>query len=267
MTTTVAVCQFAAGTDIDTNTATCTGLVADAAAAGARLVVLPEAAMYHDPGRTSTRPVGQRLDGPFVGAVAQAAKAHGVDVIVGMSETLAEGGRTSNTLVALSDTGELRGVYRKIHLYDAFGYRESEKVRPADIGRPLLLDLDGLSVGALTCYDLRFPEAFRWVVDAGAELVVLPAAWAVGPAKEAHWATLLAARAIENTVYVAAAGQTGPVSCGQSRIVDPMGVTVACAGEQPGHAVGPVDRARVAAVREFNPSLANRRFGVVPLTS
>jgi len=264
MSATVAVCQFSAGTDIDANTRTSIDLIASAAAAGADLAVLPEAAMYYDPTHSSKQAVGQDVDGPFVTAIADAAKAHGVTTVVGMSETLEGNQRTSNTLVAISDTGELRGLYRKIHLYDAFGYRESDTVQPADIGQPLVFDLDGLSVGALTCYDLRFPEVFRWVVDAGAELVVLPAAWAVGPAKEAHWATLIAARAIENTIYVAAAGQTGPTSCGQSRIVDPMGVTVACAGEQPGMVAGVVDPARVSGVRRVNPSLTNRRFAVAP---
>jgi deaminated glutathione amidase len=267
MPVTVAVCQFAAGTDIDANTATCTQLIGASAAAGAQLAVLPEAAMYHDPARTEQYPAAQSLDGPFVTAIAEAAKEHSIAAVVGMFEPLEGTDRRSNTLVAVSDTGEQLGVYRKIHLYDAFGFRESDTISPADIGSPLLFDVGGVRVGALTCYDLRFPETFRWVVDAGADLVVLPAAWVAGPAKEAHWATLIAARAIENTVYVAAAGQTGPVSCGQSRVVDPMGVTVCSAGEQPGIAVAPVDTARIAAVRAVNPSLANRRFTVGPASA
>ncbi|NYJ76488.1 carbon-nitrogen hydrolase family protein [Allobranchiibius huperziae] len=259
----VAVCQFSATTDIDANTRTCADLIASAAATGARLAVLPEAAMYFDPAHTTPQLVGQSIDGPFISAVAEAAKSHGITVVVGMFEVLKGDHRCSNTLVAVSDIGEIVGTYRKIHLYDAFGYRESDTVQPADITHPLVFEVNGLSVGALTCYDLRFPEVFRWVVDGGAQLVVLPAAWAVGPAKEAHWTTLLAARAIENTIYLAAAGQTGPVSCGQSQIVDPMGITVACAGEQPGVATGPVDPARVTAVRRINPSLGHRRFAVV----
>lgn len=264
MTVNVAVGQFAAGTDISVNTSRCIELIAAAAAAGAHLAVLPEAAMHFDPVHTIHSPQGESIDGPFVAAIAQAAKKHGIATIVGMSERLDGQTSDSNTLVALTAEGELAGVYRKIHLYDAFGYRESDTICAGDIGAPLVFDLGGVTVGALTCYDLRFPEAFRWVVDAGAQLVALPAAWAAGPAKEQHWITLLQARAIENTVYVAAAGQTGPVSCGQSAIVDPMGVVIACAGEAPGVAVGHVDAQRVAAVRRLNPSLDNRRFAVTP---
>jgi len=260
----VAVCQFAAGTDVPANTERCIELLAAAAAGGAELAVLPELAMHFDPTHSTLGPHGESIDGPFVSAVAQAAKAHGIAALVGMTERLDGHTSDSNTLVALTPEGELAGVYRKIHLYDAFGYRESDTIRAADISAPLLFDVGGVTVSALTCYDLRFPEAFRWVVDAGAEVVALPAAWAAGPAKEDHWSTLLRARAIENTIYIAGAGQVGPVSCAQSMIVDPMGVVAACAGEAPGVAIAPVDPARVADVRRVNPSLANRRFTVTP---
>jgi predicted amidohydrolase len=169
-----------------------------------------------------------------------------------------------NTLLAVSATGDVLGSYRKIHLYDAFGYRESDDYLPGDIGQPLIFTVEDVTVGALTCYDLRFPEAFRWLTDAGTDLVAVPSAWIVGPAKEHHWGTLVAARAIENTIYLAAADQTGPASCGQSIIVDPMGTVIAGAGERPGLAVADIDPQRIAEVRTTNPSLANRRFTVAP---
>lgn len=262
----ISVCQFTAGIDVEANLKSCLDLLTSSAEAGADLLVLPEAAMVFDPQKEKAgTPLGQPVDGPFMTRLSQAAKEHGVAVVVGITERLDGDARDSNTLVAISKTGERLGVYRKIHLYDAFGYRESETVRPGDITEPLVFDLDGTKIGALTCYDLRFPEAFRWVVDAGADVIALPAAWAVGPMKEEHWNTLLRARAIENTVYLAAAGQTGPVSCGQSAIIDPMGVTVVSAGEQPGnYAIGAVSPERLAAVRMVNPSLGNRRFTVAP---
>ena len=273
----IAVCQFAAGTDVAENTRTCVALIGRAAEQGADLAGLPEASMYFDPKHTDgPGPHGQRLDGPFAAAIADAASSGGIAVLAGMLETAVGdtagdtdapdgAARDFNTLIAISARGERIGQYRKIHLYDAFGFRESNLYLAGAIEAPLLFDVAGVTVGALTCYDLRFPEAFRWVVDAGADVVALPAAWIAGPAKEQHWATLLAARAIENTVYVAGAGQTGPVCCGQSMIVDPAGAVVAGAGAAPGIAIADIDPQRVAAVRATNPSLANRRFTVMPV--
>jgi predicted amidohydrolase len=261
----VAVCQFAAGQDVSANAARCADLVGDAAAAGAHLAVLPEVSMYFDPRHQGgPGPHGQALDGPFVTAVADAAARSGIAVLVGMLEAAPGESRDYNTVLALSNQGERLGSYRKIHLYDAFGYRESDDYLPGEIDKPLTFTIGEITVGALTCYDLRFPEAFRWITDAGADLVALPSAWIAGPAKEHHWSTLVAARAIENTVYVAASDQTGPVSCGQSIVVDPMGTVIAGAGERPGVAVADVDPERITAVRRINPSLANRRFAVVP---
>ncbi len=262
----IAVCQFAAGLDVGQNTDQCRHLIAGAASAGADLAVLPEVSMYFDPRRADgPGPHGQSLDGPFVAAITQAAQSAGIAVIVGMVETAPDDRRDFNTLVAVSPDGERLGIYRKIHLYDAFGYAESDSYLPGRIQEPLVFPVNDVTVGAVTCYDLRFPEIFRWVVDAGADVVAVPAAWIVGPAKEHHWSTLLAARAIENTVYIAAADQTGPASCGQSAVLDPMGTVIASAAERPGIAVGTVDPARITAVRQINPSLANRRFGVAPV--
>lgn len=266
----VAVGQFAAGTDIGANLDACRGLIADAAARGAELVVLPEVAMYFDPQHVDPPGMhGQTVDGPFAQAMGRAAKEHGVAVIVGVVEAVpgvAEASeRDFNTVLVFGADGSRRGQYRKIHLYDAFGFRESDVYRPGPMEAPATVTVGGVRVAVLTCYDLRFPEAFRWVVDAGAELVVLPAAWMAGPAKEDHWTTLLRARSIENTIYVAGAGQTGPLCCAQSAVIDPMGVVLASAGEAPGVAVAEVDPGRIAAVRAKNPSLENRRFSVVPV--
>lgn len=260
----IAVCQFAAGTDLAENLGASMTLIGRAAAAGADLAILPEVAMYFDPRHSEgPGPHGQSLDGPFFREISAAAASAGIAVIAGMLESPEDGGtRDYNTLIAVSAAGERLGHYRKIHLYDAFGFRESDIYLPGEIGKPLLFDVAGVRVGALTCYDLRFPETFRWVVDAGADVVALPSAWIVGPGKERHWSTLLAARAIENTVYVAGAGQTGPVSCGNSMVLDPTGAVLAGAGAEPGIAVAEIDTERIAAVRATNPSLANRRFDV-----
>ncbi len=265
MSISIAVCQFAAGPDVEANTEVCRTLIAAAAAQDADLAVLPEASMYYDPHRAEAgRTHGQPTDGPFAQSMAEAAEQHRIAVLVGMYEQSDDPDRDLNTVLAFSANGEPTGAYRKIHLYDAFGQRESDTLVPGTIDHPVLLDIKGVTVGVLTCYDLRFPEAFRWVTDAGAEVIAVPSAWAAGPAKEDHWRTLVKARAIENTVYVAAAGQTRPLSCGQSLIVDPMGVELVNAGLEPRVASAVIDPQLIAAVRRVNPSLANRRFEVRP---
>lgn len=266
MTVTVAVAQFATDLDKDANRKLVEDAFTSAADAGARLVVTPENSMYADFAKVNLADTTwpEPLDGPFVTAVREAARATGVAGVVGFSETIPSETRASNTLVGVDGSGELLGVYRKVHLYDAFGYRESDTIVPADIADPLTFELDGITFGAMTCYDLRFPESARRLVDAGATAFIVPAAWAVGPGKEDHWATLVRARAIENTAYVLASGQTGPNCTGHSIIVDPMGTVLAGAGERPGLAAAPLSVERITSVRQVNPSLANRRFSVVP---
>src|ERR1017187_6018232 len=114
-------------------------------------------------------------------------------------------GRVYNTTVGYDSQGSLTAAYRKIHLFDALGYRESQVVAPG--GEPLVARLGGLTIGFLTCYDVRFPELARTLAARGADLLVIPAAWASGLFKEEHWSTLVRARAIENTVWVAASSQ------------------------------------------------------------
>ncbi len=263
----VAAAQFEAGTDVEANRLAVTELIATAAPTG-DLVVLPENAMYSDPGKTQPDVCySETVDGQFVAALMKSAANSGVHIVCGMTETNADDPRRPfNTLVYINSQGQLVDVYRKIHLYDAFGYKESDKVTAARIDRPLMFEIAGIKVGAATCYDLRFPEIFRWIADEGADLIALPAAWASGPAKEFHWETLLRARAIENTIYMVGSGQTGPSCAGHSMIVDPMGVTIASAGEAAGAvASGIVSSDRIESVRATNPSLKGRRFGVTPL--
>ncbi|WP_055551734.1 carbon-nitrogen hydrolase family protein [Streptomyces sp. NBRC 110028] len=256
--------QFGATTDKAANLEAAAALIGQAAARGSQLVVLPENAMYSNPDpEADITPHTEHIDGPFATAISTLASQHGIAVVAGMTETPPTGAdRPSNAVLAVDRKGDPLGVYRKVHLYDAFGYRESDRVQ-AHAPSPLLFDLEGVTFGVMTCYDLRFPEMARFLVDAGATALVVPAAWVVGPAKEDHWTTLVRARAIENTAYVLACGQTGPVCTGQSLIVDPMGHVAASGGEAPGVASADIDQARVAAVRARNPSLANRRFRVV----
>jgi predicted amidohydrolase len=254
--------QFAATTDKALNREEIQRLVADAAKGSEppALVVLPEASM-HDFGAHDLPlgPIAEPLDGPFVDWLADLARTAGCTIVAGMFEPSGDDRRPYNTLVAVGSDGDVVASYRKIHLYDSFGYRESDRLLSGD-GDPVTFVVDGMRVGLMTCYDLRFPEVGRALVDTGAQVFLVPAAWLRGPLKEDHWLTLLKARAIENTVYVVGAAQTGPHYCGGSVVVDPMGVVVAAAGEEPGLVSAEVSSARLKTVRERNPSLANRRL-------
>lgn len=260
----IAVAQFAAGTDKDENLAAVRTLVGAAAAGGAAVVIAPEYAMYTAPlidDRLITS--AEPLDGPFVSGVRAIAAQFGVHLVVGVNEELADDDHVSNTLVAAAPDGTLAAVYRKLHLYDAFGFRESDVIRAGAATEPATFTVDGLTVGMQTCYDLRFPEVTRRIVDAGADVVALPAQWIPGPLKEDHWTTLVRARAIENTVYVAAADQPARNGSGNSMIVDPMGVVLASLGERTGTACAEASAERIAEARERNPALTLRRFTVV----
>jgi predicted amidohydrolase len=225
------------------------------------LVVFPEvfARDFGKPG-SDVGSYAEPLDGPFVTRLGELAAAHDVTLVAGMFEVSDDPTRPFNTLVVVDPTG-LRATYRKIHLYDSFGYRESDRLSAGDLV-PVVVDVRGWNVGLMTCYDLRFPELARALVDGGADLLVVPAAWVAGERKVDHWRTLLRARAIENTAYVAAAAQPGPRYCGHSMIVGPDGDVLAEAGQdEDGTGVfSGVNRPHLAAVRSTNPSLANRRL-------
>lgn len=261
----LAVAQFAPGVHKDQNLAAAAKLVGEAAARGARVVVLPEYTMFCAK-RMDERFVesAEALDGPFLAGLADVARQHRVHLVAGVNERIDAADRISNTLVALDQEGAVTATYRKIHLYDAFGFTESAVVRPGAIEAPETFVVDGLTFGMQTCYDVRFPEVTRRLADAGADVLALPAEWVPGPLKEDHWTTLVRARAIENTLYVAAAAHCAPTGAGNSMLVDPMGVVVASLGEGTGVATGPASAERIAEVRAKNPALALRRFDVVP---
>jgi predicted amidohydrolase len=248
---------MAAGLDPHENLATIYRLTGDLD--DADLIVAPEAVM-HDFGLPTTAlgPVAQPLDGPFVAGLAEVARKHQATVVAGMFERSADPERPYNTLVALRPDGSMAATYRKVHLYDSFGYRESDRLLAGE-PVPAVVDVGRLRIGLMTCYDLRFPEHARALVDAGADAFVVPSAWVRGPLKEDHWDTLVRARAIENTVYVAAAAQCGRTYCGRSMLVDPLGVAVAAAGDAETVVRGELDPGVIAAARERNPALQHRR--------
>lgn len=222
------------------------------------LVVLPEASArdFGEPG-SDLAPYAEPLDGPYVGALRALAHRRRTTVLAGMFETAADPARPYNTLV-LTD-GDRITTYRKIHLYDSFGQRESEQITPGPL-TPALTEVGSLQVGLMTCYDLRFPELARALSAAGAEVLVLPAAWVAGPGKVEQWRTLVRARAIENVCWVVAAAQPGPRYCGHSMVVSPTGVVLAEAGEGEELLTATITSEAVSDARRRNPSLSNRRL-------
>ncbi len=257
----VALCQLAVTKDPKTNLERARAAVAEAAAGGARLAVLPEATLVRF-GRDALA-AAEPLDGPFVSGLAEAAREHGVAVLAGVFEPSGDG-RVYNTAVAIEADGSLAGSYRKIHLFDSFGGRESELVRPGDT--PVVVGLAGLRLGLVTCYDVRFPELARRLVDLGAEAFAVIAAWGSGPMKEDHWVTLVRARAIENTMWTIAVGQAPApefrdgFGVGRSMLVDPMGVVRTDLGPDAAVRVAELDLAATERVRAVLPCLEHRRL-------
>jgi predicted amidohydrolase len=262
----VAVAQFAPGADKAENLETIRSLAVQAAERGASLVVFPEYSSYFaNPLGSDYLVAAEPVTGPFVRKLGALAAELGIHIVAGLVESAEGSDRFRNTLVAVSPAGELVASYRKLHLYDAFGARESDWIREGAIEEPQTFSVGGITVGLQTCYDIRFPEATRRLVDAGAELVLVPAEWVRGPLKEHHWRTLVTARAIENTIYIAAADHTPPIGVGTSLVVDPMGVALVTLAENQDVAVAWIAPERLEAVRRVNPALALRRFGVHPL--
>lgn len=244
--------QAASSRDVDGNRA----LLAELAPAGADLVVFPEAFARDFGSGEDVSDTAEALDGPFAAELSRVAAERGSTLVAGMFERSGDVARPWNTLLV---RGAVDASYRKIHLYDSFGYKESDRLS-AGATEPVVVDIGDFRVGLMTCYDLRFPELARRLVDAGAEVIVVPAAWVAGERKVDHWRTLVRARAIENTVWVVASGQPGPRYTGHSMVVDPLGDVVVEAGVEPTVITATVTREALAAARHTNPSLANRRL-------
>lgn len=243
--------------------------IEQAAHKGAGLVIFPEgvtAADMNNPDLVSL--AAQPLDGPMLQQIlAKSAEFPEITammtVFVPHGDNWQSGDKVSNTLIAIR-AGKIISKYNKLHLYDAFSMKESDHMIAGN-EIPPLVDVNGVKVGMMICYDVRFPELARALTLAGADLLVLPAAWVRGPLKEMHWNVLVQARAIENTVYVAAVGEVGPRNIGMSQLVDPMGVALTNVGEIQGMQFAEIDTDRIAAVREKLPCLQNRRFAEMKL--
>ena len=252
----ISICQFAPGRDVRENLDTIAELAREASAGGADLAVFPEASMYHVMSPAAElQAAAEPLDGRFVQALTELARSLRMILVVGMYE-LRDGEKPYNTVVAVGPEG-LVARHRKFLVYDAFGFLESDYVEVAEPAVDTFA-LGDFTVGLITCYEVRFPEVARALVDAGADVLLISSAWPIAQAKEDHFMTMVRARALENTVYVAASGDCSPTMVGRSHVIDPLGYQLAGLGNEVGHAECVLDPARLVRARQTLPVLAQR---------
>jgi predicted amidohydrolase len=267
-----AAVQLTAKADKAANLEKADRLVRQAAADGAELVVLPEkwtALGTGDDLRAAAEPIGA---GAATAWAANIARELGIDLVAGsISERIDGEDKLRNTSLHYGPDGELKAAYRKIHMFDVevggVEYRESDNEDPGDEA-VLTATSDGVEIGLTVCYDLRFPELYRTLALAGAEVLTVPSNFTERTGRD-HWEVLLRARAIENGAWVLAPGQSGgppgQPAFGRSMVIDPWGTVVAQASDGVGIVRADVETDRVAAVRRQIPSLANRRSNTYQL--
>jgi deaminated glutathione amidase len=264
----IALAQILSGTDPAANLALVRDYTDQAADAGAKLVVFPEATMCRF--GVPLRPIAEPIDGPWADGVRRIATNAGITVIAGMF-TPTDDGRVTNTLIAAGPgtPNDPDAHYDKIHLYDAFGFTESRTVAP---GRePVVITVDGIRVGLSLCYDIRFPALYTELARRGAQLIAACASWGSGPGKLEQWTLLARARALDSMSYVAAVGQADPGSTltgpgtgsgaptgvGGSLVVSPLGEVIAAAGAQPQLVAADIDVDKVDKARDSIAVLRN----------
>jgi predicted amidohydrolase len=262
----VAAVQLNSTADRVANLTAADRLARAAVAAGAKLIVLPEKWTVIG-SEQDLRAGAELLDGPAISWAREIARELRVDLVAGsIAERVPNRDKLANTSVHVNPQGEIKAVYRKVHMFDVDidgrSYRESAVEEP---GEEIVLSetADGVELGLSICYDLRFPELYRILAVRGARVIALPAAFTL-PTTRDHWETLVKARAIENQTFVIAANQVGPHpgglrSGGRSMIVDPWGVVLAQVPDREGYVVAELDLARQREIRAQLPALANRR--------
>lgn len=262
MSLTVAVAQTNPGGDLAQNFDTIRAFTKRAADQGAALVVFPEEAMLlaEDDIKERFPEILPDAWPQFESLIKELATTHDIAIIAAGYEPTEAGVGAYNTIVAYNRTGKKLAHYHKVHLYDAYSYKESEYVNHGS-DLPPIIEIDGVRIGIANCYDLRFPELFRSLADRGVDVIALSAAWVSGPGKEDHWNVLSSARAIENVSWFLASGTVSEDTVGLSKIVDPLGVTVASLnGHDEGLIIADLDETRTSRAREILPALQNRRM-------
>lgn len=260
----IAVAQVKSSTIKQENLRTALDFIKDAKSNGAELIAFPEFLMAFSPASQSAEELSrlaESVNGSFVTSLRDAAKASGISVVATIYEACSVANRVYDTAAWIDAGGRIVSVYRKLHLYDAFGFKESDKFLPGDNVAPVV-ELAGNRFGVMICYDLRFPEMARMLTLLGANAIVAPSGWVQGDLKVEHWHTMIKARALENGCYVVAPGQVGNIYIGHSTVVDPLGRTVVDLGEKEGVDFLDLDLNLLNETREKLPLLKNRRTDV-----
>ena len=262
----VALAQMRASPDKGENLERITSYIARAASRGAAMCAFPEFMMFYTSSRQTPRQLAamaEDADGDFVTSVCRAAADNRIEVVGSFYERSGRRDRVYDTSFVADARGRLASTYRKIHLYDALGFKESAKMRAGSrIAKPVRTRAGTL--GMMICYDLRFPEMSRSLAASGSEILVAPSAWVRGSMKELHWRVINQTRAIENGCYVVAPDQVGNIYCGRSMIVDPYGRVLLDMKKREGIGTAEIDLKKVRETRRALPLLKNRRTDIYP---
>ena len=260
----VAIAQVESSTDKEANLGKALSLIQDAMRTGAELIAFPEFLMAFSPASQNAEElarIAESVDGPFISTLRDAARKAAITVVATIYEVSTTPNRVFDTSVWIDKQGKITAVYRKLHLYDAFGFKESDKFHPGTAIAPLVQSRE-CRFGMMICYDLRFPEMARMLALEGANVFVAPSGWVQGDLKVDHWRTMIKARALENGAYVIAPDQVGNIYIGHSMIVDPLGRALIDLGEKEGLEIVELDLSLVKETRDKLPLLQNRRTDV-----
>ena len=259
--TKIAVVQFKASIHKHQNLKKILTYIKNASTKGAELCTFPEFMMFYTNSSQSAKQLAnlaETINGEFVQTVSKAAKKHSIMIVGTFYEKSKKKNRVYDTSFLINKSGKILSTYRKIHLYDALGFRESNKMTPGSkIVMPSRTKIGKL--GMLICYDLRFPEMSRILASNGAEILVIPSAWVKGKMKEEHWITMNKTRALENGCYVIAPDQVGNIYCGRSLVVDPFGKVLLDMKKRQGMCIVDISLDKVKQTRKALPLLENRR--------
>ena len=262
--TKIAVVQMRADTDKKNNLKKILRCISQAAHKNAELCTFPEFMMCYTPSSQSPADlanIAEKIDGEFVSSISEEAKKNSIQVIGTLYEKSPKPDRVYDTSFLIEKNGKVVSTYRKIHLYDALGFKESTKLYPgSSIAKPTKTSVG--KIGMMICYDLRFPEMSRILASSGSEILVVPSAWVKGKMKEEHWLTINKTRAIENGCYVISPDQVGNIYCGRSVVVDPYGKILLDMKKKEGIGIVDISLDEVKQVRKKLPLLQNRRTDI-----
>ena len=261
-----AVVQFKASTNKEDNLTKIISYISKAASKNAALCAFPEFMMFYTSSSQTSKQLAnlaETINGNFVTTITKAVKENQIQVVGSFYEKSRKKDRVYDTSFLISKSGKVLSTYRKIHLYDALGFKESNKmVSGSRITKPVKTSIG--KIGLMICYDLRLPEMARSLATAGAEVLVAPSAWVKGNMKEEHWVTINKTRAIENGCYVIAPDQVGNIYCGRSLVVDPYGKILLDMKKKQGIGFVNIDLNKVKQTRKILPLLKNRRTDIYP---